>query len=170
MIDRHLKKNHANEEKSKLHKKNSKERKVKSEQATSLLSCPYCLKCLTSKHSLNDHIRVKHEFTSFSERFLCDVSEKHFLKSLYYFFYYFQLCGKDFPLKYYLLRHIKSTHLRTNYQKKKKDNESLPCSICGKILRSKGNLSTHEKTHRILRPEEYWYCVSDNPTFKFNCK
>lgn len=99
MIDRHLKKNHANEEKSKLHKKNSKERKVKSEQATSLLSCPYCLKCLTSKHSLNDHIRVKHEFTSFSERFLCDVSEKHFLKSLYYFFLLFSALWEGFSFE-----------------------------------------------------------------------
>lgn len=39
------------------------------------LNCPYCLKFLTSKHSLNDHIRVKHEFVRFDERFLCDVSE-----------------------------------------------------------------------------------------------
>ena len=41
-----------------------------------------------------------------------------------------------------------------------RSEDHLPCSICGKILKSKGNLSTHEKTHRILSPDEYWYCVS----------
>lgn len=42
-----------------------------------------------------------------------------------------------------------------------RNEDHLPCSICGKILKSKGNLSTHEKTHRILSPDEYWYCVSN---------
>lgn len=37
------------------------------------LKCPYCSKYLTSKHSLNDHIKVKHEFINVSDRFLCDV-------------------------------------------------------------------------------------------------
>lgn len=37
------------------------------------LKCPYCPKYLTSKHSLNDHIKVKHEFINISDRFLCDV-------------------------------------------------------------------------------------------------
>lgn len=40
------------------------------------LNCPYCNKFLTSKHSLNDHIRVRHEFINFSERFLCDICGK----------------------------------------------------------------------------------------------
>lgn len=65
------------------------------------LNCPYCNKFLTSKHSLNDHIRVRHEFINYSERFLCDI------------------CGKDFPLKYYLLRHIRASHLKTLSYKKK---------------------------------------------------
>lgn len=65
------------------------------------LNCPYCNKFLTSKHSLNDHIRVRHEYINFSERFLCDI------------------CGKDFPLKYYLLRHIRASHLKTLSYKKK---------------------------------------------------
>lgn len=76
------------------------------------------------------------------------------------------MCGKNFPLKYYLLRHIRASHLKSNRpirSDKKKQNEALPCSICGKILKNKGNLSTHEKTHRLLSPSEYWYCVS-SPT------
>lgn len=40
------------------------------------LNCPYCNKFLTSKHSLNDHIRVRHEFINYSERFLCDICGK----------------------------------------------------------------------------------------------
>lgn len=40
------------------------------------LNCPYCNKFLTSKHSLSDHIRVRHEFINFSERFLCDICGK----------------------------------------------------------------------------------------------
>lgn len=38
------------------------------------LSCKYCKKILTSRHSLNDHIKVKHQFMNHSEKFLCDVS------------------------------------------------------------------------------------------------
>lgn len=37
-------------------------------------TCPYCKKYLTSRHSLNDHIRVKHELIDYSKRFFCDVS------------------------------------------------------------------------------------------------
>lgn len=40
------------------------------------LNCPYCNKFLTSKHSLSDHIRVRHEFINYSERFLCDICGK----------------------------------------------------------------------------------------------
>lgn len=49
---------------------------------------------------------------------------------------------------------------------KKKNSESLPCSICGKILKSKGNLSTHEKTHKILTAEDYYYCDLCGNKFK----
>lgn len=38
------------------------------------LKCPYCSKYLTSKHSLNDHIKVKHEYINVCDRFLCDVN------------------------------------------------------------------------------------------------
>lgn len=40
------------------------------------LNCPYCNKFLTSKHSLNDHIRVRHELVSYSDRFFCDICGK----------------------------------------------------------------------------------------------
>lgn len=71
----------------------------------------------------------------------------------------------DFPLKYYLLRHIRASHLKTlSYKKKVEDH--LPCCVCGKILKSKGNLSTHEKTHKTLTPEEYYYCDICGNKFK----
>ena len=88
------------------------------------LNCPYCNKFLTSKHSLHDHIRVKHEYINYSERFLCDVSDNqmqvlHFLIAIPFF----KICGKDFPLKYYLLRHIRASHLKTlSYKKKETEN------------------------------------------------
>ncbi|KAG5680174.1 hypothetical protein PVAND_009699 [Polypedilum vanderplanki] len=119
------------------------------------INCPFCNKYLTSRHSLKDHIRVKHEFTNANERYLCDF------------------CGKDFQLKYYLLRHMKATHFKikepkneTIKKEKDKKENNYPCSICGKLLKSKGNLSTHEKTHRVLSPSEYYYCDLCGNKFK----
>lgn len=79
--------------------------------------------------------------------------------------YVIELFVLDFPLKYYLLRHIRASHLKTlSYKKKVEDH--LPCCVCGKILKSKGNLSTHEKTHKTLTPEEYFYCDLCGNKFK----
>ena len=61
---------------------------------------------------------------------------------------------------------MKSVHLKTASYSKQKTDENLPCSICGKILKSKGNLLTHEKTHKILSADEYWYCDLCGNKFK----
>lgn len=84
------------------------------------LNCPYCNKFLTSKHSLNDHIRVRHEFINFSERFLCDICGKGKMEKPKDFIAASNIASiLDFPLKYYLLRHIRASHLKTLSYKKK---------------------------------------------------
>ena len=84
------------------------------------LNCPYCNKFLTSKHSLNDHIRVRHEFINYSERFLCDICGKGEIVTLKFSTdRYTNFILPDFPLKYYLLRHIRASHLKTLSYKKK---------------------------------------------------
>ncbi|CAG9805431.1 unnamed protein product [Chironomus riparius] len=140
----HTKKNSKKEKQAKA--KNEEDEGIFNEKLTGI-NCQYCNKFLTSRHSLNDHIRVRHSFIDFKDMYLCDI------------------CGKDFPIKYYLIRHIRAAHLKT-ISYKKKNIESLPCSICGKILKSKGNLSTHEKTHKKLTPDEYWYCDLCGNKFK----
>lgn len=104
-LNRHIKTNHLGQ----VRKKSNNKAKQKPKQEVDAifkeklpgLNCPYCNKFLTSKHSLNDHIRVKHEFIDYSERYCCDI------------------CGRQFPIKYYCLRHIKSFHLKTMRNKKK---------------------------------------------------
>lgn len=85
------------------------------------LNCPYCNKFLTSKHSLNDHIRVRHEFINYSERFLCDIcgKGKNFITLSLNYTTDYRVAFLDFPLKYYLLRHIRASHLKTLSYKKK---------------------------------------------------
>jgi hypothetical protein len=70
IVDRHIKSFHL-----KQVKKKSKKEKAQIDDNKTFrgLNCPYCKKFLTSKHSLNDHIRVKHEFINFNDRFFCDV-------------------------------------------------------------------------------------------------
>lgn len=143
------------------------------------LNCPYCNKFLTSKHSLNDHIRVRHEYINYSERFLCDICGKgSFLllkcESFTDFFFLrfssqilFTPTHPSFTPQNALVQE-KVSHFSGNFCLIKpmislfyfRNEDHLPCSICGKILKSKGNLSTHEKTHRVLSPDDYWYCVS----------
>ena len=40
-----------------------------------------------------------------------------------------------------------------------------PCSICGKNV-NRSSLSVHEKTHRVLRAEDYCYCDLCGRKFK----
>lgn len=54
-------------------------------------------------------------------------------------------------------------HSDKEHKKGMKDKQSSRheyiCPICAKIFKSKSNLSQHEKTHKVLKPDEYFYCV-----------
>lgn len=60
------------------------------------------------------------------------------------------------------------THLRKYRPKKLKreTNECLPCITCGKIFNSKSSLTAHEKTHKKIKPEDYYYCDICGNKFK----
>lgn len=77
-LDRHIKAYHTKQLQKKIKERNEKIM-LESEELLDVkltgLKCPYCSKYLTSKHSLNDHIKVKHEYINVSDRFLCDVSK-----------------------------------------------------------------------------------------------
>lgn len=78
-LNRHIKSYHLKQAKKKEKRSKAKSRMEGDEifkEKLIGLNCPYCNKFLTSKHSLNDHIRVRHEFINFSERFLCDICGK----------------------------------------------------------------------------------------------
>lgn len=87
----------------------------------------------------------------------------------------------DFSLKPLLSKHMKSSHVKKpkvvkfkkikelkRYSKhhkktvikKEETSDTFICWSCAKIFKSKSNLSQHEKTHKILKPSEYFYCVS----------
>lgn len=77
LLDRHIKNTHTEKKSKKV-----KQSKSKSEEGEGIfkeklagINCPYCNKFLTSRHSLNDHIRVKHSFIDFKDMYLCDVSK-----------------------------------------------------------------------------------------------
>jgi len=79
LLDRHIKNAHTEK---KPKKEKQPKSKSKSEEGEGIfkekltgINCPYCNKFLTSRHSLNDHIRVKHSFIDFEDMYLCDVSK-----------------------------------------------------------------------------------------------
>jgi hypothetical protein len=76
-----------------------------------------------------------------NQRFVCDVDA----------------CGKNFKEKNYMMRHIKVHHLKTSPKKQVKD-EPLPCDVCGKIIRNRGLLKTHLRSHQKMTPNDYFYC------------
>ncbi len=39
------------------------------------------------------------------------------------------------------------------------------CSVCGKLFSEPSRLSAHEKTHQVVAPENYYYCVSKTLIF-----
>jgi KRAB domain-containing zinc finger protein len=47
--------------------------------------------------------------------------------------------------------------------------ESYPCAVCGKVCASKGSLHSHEKSHRVMRPSDYYYCDLCGNKFREKC-
>lgn len=86
------------------------------------------------------------------------------------FRYVCDFCGDFFAIKYYLIRHVKSNHLKaiTNVEKGKvKSTDSpIPCEVCGKILRNRGLLKPHMRSHKTYNLDDYYYCDKCPRKFK----
>jgi uncharacterized Zn-finger protein len=103
------------------------------------LYCELCKQFFTTRGSLQKHVRVKHEFVDLKDRFVCDH------------------CGSTFLIKYYLIRHIRVRHLR-NFVEKRTPDQPTPCEVCGKILKNRGLLKPHMRSHKVMTADDYWYC------------
>jgi hypothetical protein len=85
----------------------------------------FCGTRFISAHRLENHIKVRHTVMSEDEKLTCLT------------------CGKKFKIQEYLELHIRNQHT---------DNPSthrqrVPCSICGKVLKSVVALKNHEDKH-----------------------
>lgn len=132
-LNRHVERKHQ-------HKKTYKDISDKS------LFCEMCKQFFTTRGSLQKHMKVKHNS---NERFVCDF------------------CGNFFPIKYYLIRHIQTHHndedLKIQIKKIVKPkppptDSPIPCDVCGKILRNRGLLKPHMRSHKTYNLEDYFYC------------
>ncbi|CAG9804589.1 unnamed protein product [Chironomus riparius] len=103
------------------------------------LYCEICQQFFTTRGSLQKHMKVKHEYVDIKDRYVCDY------------------CGDHFVIKYYLIRHIRVRHLKTHVEKRITDSP-IPCEVCGKILRNRGLLKPHMRSHQKMTPNDYWYC------------
>lgn len=110
-----------------------------------LFHCDQCSSVLTTARGLEDHKILKH---SGSRSHVC-------------------YCGKNFPLKGMLQKHIKFSHQGErrficticnkgyNFKQKYLDHmnnihgnpQSIPCPTCGKLFKSSINLKSHAKYH-----------------------
>lgn len=108
----------------------------------SSLYCEICKQFFTTKNSLQKHLKIKHEFVDIKDQYSCDF------------------CGKYFKIKYYLIRHIKVRHLKIEVDKVKPKvvDSPIPCDVCGKILRNRGLLKPHMRSHQLMTADDYYYC------------
>jgi hypothetical protein len=63
-------------------------------------------------------------------------------------------CGQRFLIKYYLIRHIRVRHLK-NFVEKKTPDQPTPCEVCGKILKNRGLLKPHMRSHKVMTAADY---------------
>lgn len=140
-LNRHITRVHPNENK----KTHSKKSESKSSKTSSLQSkedislyCEICKQFFTTRGNLQKHVKVKHKSV---DNCMCD------------------LCGEVFAIKYCLIRHMKYEHFKRQIEKKvTESNDMIPCEICGKLLKNRGLLKPHMRSHQIMTPEDYWYC------------
>lgn len=79
------------------------------------------------------------------------------------------MCGRSYGNKIKLMNHVRLVHVfhpkrkvleaQEDFKLIRKKNE-MPCPTCGKIFKDSKSLKSHENTHKIWRPEDYFYCVS----------
>ncbi|KAG5680841.1 hypothetical protein PVAND_010322 [Polypedilum vanderplanki] len=122
--------------------KSQNHHQIVNEEDNSSLFCKICKYQYTSQNSLRKHMKVKHEFVDIRNRFQCDY------------------CGRLFIVKDYILRHMKVRHMKS-YQEKRlneENNSAIPCDQCGKILKNRGLLKSHMRSHQIMTADDYWYC------------
>ncbi len=123
-------------------KRGRKPKSTEDKIAEDSLYCELCKQFFTTKNSLQKHIKIKHEFVDLKDQYSCDY------------------CGKNFLIKYYLIRHIKVRHFKEEAEKAKTKitDSPIPCEICGKILKNRGLLKPHMRSHQKMTPDDYYYC------------
>ncbi|KAG5669595.1 hypothetical protein PVAND_017482 [Polypedilum vanderplanki] len=97
------------------------------------------LKFISSKR-LENHVKVRHTVMSDEEKLTCLT------------------CGKKFKIQEYLELHIRNQHT----DNPSKHRQRVPCSICGKVLKSVVALKNHEDKHATD-------ALPENQTKKLEC-
>lgn len=110
----------------------------------------HCGIAFSSRHRLNNHVRVRHDVVPDNEMLPCEF------------------CGKKFKIQEYLEHHVKNMHS----ENPAKNRERHPCSICGKILSSLTALRNHEDKHSLdtMTTEEVKKIGCDLCGMKFRLK
>ncbi|CAG9812299.1 unnamed protein product [Chironomus riparius] len=100
----------------------------------------FCGAKFVSPHRLSNHIKVRHTEIPDEDKLTCLT------------------CGKKFKIQEYLELHIRNQHTDNPM----KHRQKVPCSICGKVLKSIVALKNHEDKHIADS-------LPESETKKFSC-
>lgn len=138
---------------------------LKASKVQQTFKCPTCNCNLGSTEISDAHVRNHHKLNE--DIFQCSECGKLHSQISKLKNHMTWIHKKKLPEDLFLL-YLERKSLECPSEKTIKQ-EPVLCSVCAKVCKNRSTLTAHEKTHRVLRADDYYYCDLCGNKFKLRC-